>query len=70
MTRCFNMAGQVNRRRQLLALITAIVAEEGRTTERTMRLYCENRISRAAYDNAVQAGKNAYLSQSDKGTKP
>jgi len=43
-------------RKQALAVITAGVAEEGKMTARLIGVYCENRISLAAMQEAADRG--------------
>jgi hypothetical protein len=49
----------MSRREQVLTLIRAEVAQEGKVTARAIRLYVENRVSRAAFNQAIDEGMKA-----------
>jgi hypothetical protein len=44
------------KRKDALTIIRAEVAEEGRMTQRAMRAYVENRVSRKSFDDACRQG--------------
>ena len=50
----------MTKRQQALTRITAEVAKEGRVTQYALRLYDEGRISRAAFNEAVERGLRAH----------
>ncbi len=53
----------MTKRDTILALIRADVAKTGTTTQYAIRLYCENRISRIAFDQARREGMTAYVAE-------
>jgi|LGOV01.1.fsa_nt_gb hypothetical protein len=53
----------MNKRETLLELIRVEYAKHGEATAKAVRLYCENRISKKAFDDAAKRGMEMYRSQ-------
>lgn len=50
----------MNRRETALVVIRVDVAKHGQVTQTGMRAYCENRISREAFEVAMQHGRRIF----------